>query len=126
MTTKRSTAATLRDYARTYALDTWGMTIRKITADEVLTMEIRADGYSNAHVEGDHAGNGLCSFESATICGLWGAASEFVECTEGLAATDPAATTTAPRIGSHAACTHEATKAARAACRRAATKALSA
>lgn len=125
MTTKRITRATLRDYARTYAADTWGIELRKITTAEVTVMEIRADGYANAHVEGEHNANGICSFESAAICGMWGAASEFVETTDGITVTAaPHDVTNPPRTGSHASHDHPSTKAARAACRRASATAI--
>lgn len=126
MTTTRTTAARLRKAATTYASSVWGMTLRKITADEVLTMEIRADGYANAHVEGEHEANGLCTFPSARDCGEAGAAAEFVETTEGISVTasDLGMSTAPAATGSHAGHDHPATKAARAACRRQAGKAV--
>jgi hypothetical protein len=119
--TTNATARRLRRAAEVYAFHTWGMVIRKITNDEVLTMELRSDGYSNAHVEGEHESNGLCHFSgnmAARDCGEAGAAAEFVETTDGLARTDELAK--AATLGSHAGHDHPATKAARAACRRAA------
>lgn len=122
--TTNATARRLRRAAAAYALDTWGIELRKITADEVLTMEIRADGYSNAHVEGEHESNGLCSFTgklAARDCGEAGAAAEFVETMDNDVPDAHAALTpnSPTRTTSHAACTHPATKSARAACRRA-------
>lgn len=123
MTTTNATARRLRRAAEAYALNTWGMTIRRITADEVLTMEIRADGYSNAHVEGEHEANGLCSFSgnmAARDCGEAGAAAEFIETTDGLTAASPTPTTRGDRAAmTHRGHDHPNTKAGRAACRRA-------
>lgn len=106
-----TTARRLRTFAADYARDVWpSLAYRAPSANEITTMEIRADGYSNAHVEGEHAASG-CTF-SATECGLRAAAAEYVECTD---FSEPVAT---PRTGSHAGHDHPATKAARAACRR--------
>lgn len=123
--TTNATARRLRRVAEAYARDTRGMTLRRITNDEVLTMELRADGYSNAHVEGEHESNGLCSFTgkmAARDCGELGAAAEFVETTDGLSATPKpvAATNRGDRAAmTHRGCDHANTKAERAKCRRA-------
>jgi hypothetical protein len=81
-----------------------------------VTISIRADGYANAHVEGEHEFNGLCSFTSARDCGEAMAASEYVECTD--------MTPIPGRTHVHTNCNHEPTKSARAACRRARNAAL--
>lgn len=120
MTTNKQ-ARRLRAYAVGYAHDTWGIHLRPITADEVLTMEIRSDGYANAHVEGEHEANGLCSFSSARECGERQAAAEFVE-TMDSDVPDAHVARTGSRsvtVRTHDDCDHASTKSARAACRRA-------
>lgn len=73
----------LRSYAREYAEQVWPtLAYRDPTDDECLTIEVRSDGYANAHVEGEHESNGICHFTSARECGERFAASEFVECTD--------------------------------------------
>lgn len=121
MTTTRSTTR-LRRYAAEYHQSMWSnLPYRPPTADELITMDIRADGYANAHVEGSHGTEDRpCSFATARECGERYAASEYVECTD---MTEPVAS---PRTGSHADHDHPATKAARAACRRAAATAIEA
>jgi hypothetical protein len=51
------------------------------TDDDCFDMELRSDGYANAHVEGQHNTEGpKCGFTTATECGERMAASEYVEC----------------------------------------------
>lgn len=113
--TTNPTARRLRREAAAYAALVWPtVTYRPPTRDEVDTMSIRADGYSNAHVEGEHEANGICSFSgnmAARDCGEAMAASEYVECTD--------MTPIPGRTHVHTDCQHPATKSARAACRRA-------
>jgi hypothetical protein len=104
----------LRSYVTEYARNTWGVEIGRIGADQFLRMSLRADGYANAHVEGEHESNGICSFTSPRVCGERAAAAEFVE----TSTVDDEPTFT-PTQGAHANCDHPSTKAARAACRRA-------
>lgn len=116
-----TTARRIRDYARTYASETWGIELRRLTKEELFTAEIRSDSYANAHVEGDHIGNKLCSFTSPLECGLRAAAAELVETMDSdVPDAHVARSGSTPRTtGSHADCAHDATKAARAACRKA-------
>lgn len=123
--TTNATTRRLRRAVDTYARDTWGVEVGKISRDQFTTMEIRADGYSNAHVEGEHEANGLCSFSgnmAARDCGEAGAAAEFVETYT--VDDEPAARKAPTNRGDRAAMTHRGhdhpnTKADRAKCRRA-------
>lgn len=74
-----STYDRLRRYAQEYAREVWGQEVIP-SARDLMTMEIRSDGYANAHVEGEHEANGLCPFTSARECGERSAAAEWVEC----------------------------------------------
>lgn len=42
-------------------------------------LEVQADGYANAHVEGEHEAWGTCPYASAEECGERHAAEAFVE-----------------------------------------------
>lgn len=73
----------LRTYTREYAQAVWpDLTYRDPTDDECLTMEIRSDWAANAHVEGEHNSNGICTYDSARECGERMVAAEYVECTD--------------------------------------------
>jgi hypothetical protein len=78
--TMTETQYRLATYVRSYAENYWpNLAVPEVTDDDALMMELRSDGYANAHVEGEHEANGLCSFKSARECGERMAASEFVE-----------------------------------------------
>lgn len=73
------TKARLTRYAREYASQVWGQDVNP-TDEDISIMDIRSDGYANAHVEGEHEALGLCHADSARECGERMAASEWVEC----------------------------------------------
>jgi hypothetical protein len=73
-------AARLIQYVREYNAAIWpDFPVPVIKPSDLERMEIRSEGYSNAHVEGEHEANGLCIFKSSTECGERHAAGEFVE-----------------------------------------------
>lgn len=73
------TKTRLTRYAKEYAGSVWGETVN-LTDEDIDIIEIRSDGYANAHVEGEHEALGLCHADSARECGERMAASEWVEC----------------------------------------------
>lgn len=76
-----SREARLRQYVTEYAEAVWPELPMPVpSALDLIQMEVRADAYANAHVEGEHEANKLCSLTSARECGERAAASEFVEC----------------------------------------------
>lgn len=71
----------LVEYVREYAETCWpNLPVPEVTEGDLVMLDVRADGYANAHVEGEHEANGLCAFASARECGERFAAAEFVEC----------------------------------------------
>jgi hypothetical protein len=77
---RRTPAERLASYAAEYSAAVWpDLPFAPPTADDLEYMEIRADGYSNAHVEGEHTVFELCKYADATECGLRSAAAEYVE-----------------------------------------------
>jgi hypothetical protein len=80
MATKTPTERRLTRYVREYAQERWNMKVR-VTSDDALGIELRSDGYANAHVEGEHGTEGRdCGYSTARECGERYAAAEFVEC----------------------------------------------
>lgn len=76
-----TTADRLRSYIKEYSEQVWpDLSIPEPNEGDLEVVEIRSDGYANAHVEGEHESNKLCPFTSAKECGERWAASEFVEC----------------------------------------------
>lgn len=74
-----STNDRLKRYATEYAWQAWGQNVDP-TDEDALIMDVRSDGYANAHVEGEHEGFRSCGFTSARECGERMAAAEWVEC----------------------------------------------
>jgi hypothetical protein len=67
-------------YVNEYNAAVWpDFAVPVIKPSDLERMEIRAESYSNAHVEGEHEANGICIFTSSTECGERHAAGEFVE-----------------------------------------------
>lgn len=67
-------------YVNEYNATVWpNLPVPVIKPSDLERMEIRAEGYANAHVEGEHEANGICIFTSSTECGERHAAGEFVE-----------------------------------------------
>lgn len=59
----------------------WGEPeLNDLPDDELMFIEIRSDGYANAHVEGEHDAWMTCGYNSARECGERCAAAEWVEC----------------------------------------------
>jgi hypothetical protein len=78
---RTATEQRLARYVREYERDVWpNLPPIKITKDALFDMELRSDGWANAHVEGEHNANGICSCKTARECGERGAAAEYVEC----------------------------------------------
>lgn len=76
---EKATNRRLRRHVRKYA-EAWGVEKPRVTAEDVFVIAVRADGYSNAHVQGEHEAHG-CVF-NARDCGERAAAEEFVEAAE--------------------------------------------
>lgn len=73
--------ARLLKYVNTYRTRVWGMAPVDSLSDEALiTIDVRSDGYANAHVEGEHEAWNICRYDSARECGERCAAAEWVEC----------------------------------------------
>ena len=80
MSTLTDTQTRLADYAREYARAVWPkLPYDEPGLDDLIVMEIRADEYANAHVQGEHRWNGLCSYATARECSERAAAAEYVE-----------------------------------------------
>lgn len=76
----RETRERLTGYVNDYAGSVWGQHYAALTDDQLLVIDVRADSYAYAHVEGEHNANGICHFTDAKECGERLAAAEFVEC----------------------------------------------
>jgi hypothetical protein len=81
-TPKEATYDRLRRYVKEYYEEVWPTLTAKVPSDDdCFDMELRSDGYANAHVEGQHNTEGpKCGLTTATECGERIAASEWVEC----------------------------------------------
>lgn len=67
-------------YINEYNAAVWpDFAVPVIKPSDLERMEIRADMYSNGHVEGEHEANGLCPYSTSTECGERLVAAEFVE-----------------------------------------------
>jgi hypothetical protein len=76
----------LRKYVAEYAKEMWNDHSyyeggdKYPTDEQCLTIELRSDGWANAHVEGQHGSEVPCMYSTAQECGERWAAAEFVEC----------------------------------------------
>lgn len=80
--TMAATHKRLARYVREYAEQVWpDLDVPTPTTRDLQIMEVRSDGWADAHVGGSHGTeDNPCSASTAQECGERMAAAEFVEC----------------------------------------------